>query len=327
MAKKPKLKARKLPPCGPVDVPTVWKRIEAAVGKLAPGLLGNLAKGATDKQIAAFEKTIKRKLPEEVRDSFRAHNGQRHWAFEHPVILGFDFGSLKWASEQWKMWADLEDEEDLNEYARESGRSTPKDAINLGYANRDWIPLGSFGENSLLGVDFVPGPKGVPGQVINFGRDEEYKVVLAWSWGWFLSDLAEELEAGNFRNREDGEADGDDPGLILIDPNPPHGLIYNVITEWSNAKTTGKRPFDPISEEALAPLRADTTVKQLAKVIAENRDFGSLPILADALEDAGCTDKKLLAHCRKPGEHGCGCWAVNLLLGKAPEFVAEQEPA
>jgi hypothetical protein len=75
---------------------------------------------------------------------------------------------------------------------------------------------------------------------------------------------------------------------------------------------------------ALAPLRADSNVMQLAKVIAENRDFGSLPILADALEEAGCTDRPFLAHCRNPGEHGCGCWAVNLLLGGAPEFVASE---
>ena len=215
------------------------------------------------------------------------------------------------------MWKGIGTIEDLEEAFREDGSSTPKGAINLGYVNRNWISLVATGESNYFGIDFDPGPKGVSGQVINFGRDEELKRVLAWSWGWFLSDLADELERGNFR---DGE-DDDRRVLILRDPEPEYGNFYNIIEEWSKAKATARRPFDPLSEEALAPLRADRNVMQLARVIADNRDFGSLPILADALEEAGCTDVRFLAHCRKPGEHGCGCWAVNLLLGSAPEFV------
>jgi hypothetical protein len=40
-----------------------------------------------------------------------------------------------------------------------------------------------------------------------------------------------------------------------------------------------------------------------------------VPVLADALEEAGCTDRTLLEHCRG-GLHVRGCWAVDLLLGK-----------
>jgi hypothetical protein len=48
----------------------------------------------------------------------------------------------------------------------------------------------------------------------------------------------------------------------------------------------------------------------------EAGDFGGLPVLADALEEAGCTDADLLAHCRSGGGHLRGCWAVDLLLGR-----------
>jgi hypothetical protein len=41
-----------------------------------------------------------------------------------------------------------------------------------------------------------------------------------------------------------------------------------------------------------------------------------LPTLADAPEDAGCTNTDILAHCRVPGVHVRGCWVVDLLLGK-----------
>ena len=39
-------------------------------------------------------------------------------------------------------------------------------------------------------------------------------------------------------------------------------------------------------------------------------------MLADALDDAGCSDAGVLAHCRGPGEHARGCWLLDGLLGK-----------
>jgi hypothetical protein len=54
----------------------------------------------------------------------------------------------------------------------------------------------------------------------------------------------------------------------------------------------------------------------LARTIYDDRAFDRLPILADALEEAGCTDADLLAHCRGLGPHARGCWAVDLLLGR-----------
>jgi hypothetical protein len=54
----------------------------------------------------------------------------------------------------------------------------------------------------------------------------------------------------------------------------------------------------------------------LAQGIYDERAFERLPILADALEDAGCTDAAILVHCRGPGPHVRGCWVVDLILGK-----------
>jgi hypothetical protein len=58
------------------------------------------------------------------------------------------------------------------------------------------------------------------------------------------------------------------------------------------------------------------TVRLLACGIYDSGAFDRLPILADALEDAGCADPDILAHCRSPGPHVRGCWVVDLLLGK-----------
>ena len=55
------------------------------------------------------------------------------------------------------------------------------------------------------------------------------------------------------------------------------------------------------------------TVRQLAEAIYTDRAFDRMPILADALEDAGCTDADILDHLRGPGPHVRGCWVVDML--------------
>jgi hypothetical protein len=60
----------------------------------------------------------------------------------------------------------------------------------------------------------------------------------------------------------------------------------------------------------------ECTVTRIARSIYDERAFDRMPILADALEDAGCNDADILAHCRGPGPHVRGCWVVDLILGK-----------
>jgi hypothetical protein len=60
----------------------------------------------------------------------------------------------------------------------------------------------------------------------------------------------------------------------------------------------------------------DWTVMNIAEGIYEERAFGRMPILHDALLDAGCDDENILAHCRGEGPHVRGCWVVDLTLGK-----------
>ncbi|HET6574544.1 MAG TPA: hypothetical protein VFG68_13130 [Fimbriiglobus sp.] len=59
-----------------------------------------------------------------------------------------------------------------------------------------------------------------------------------------------------------------------------------------------------------------STAVPLAQAIYDSRAFDRLPILADALEEAGCEDPGVLGHCRGPGPHMRGCWVVDLVLGK-----------
>jgi hypothetical protein len=72
-------------------------------------------------------------------------------------------------------------------------------------------------------------------------------------------------------------------------------------------------PFNPV---ALDPAWRTEAVVALAAGIYADRAFERMPVLADALDDAGCADAEMLSHCRGDGPHVRGCWVVDLLLGK-----------
>jgi hypothetical protein len=74
-------------------------------------------------------------------------------------------------------------------------------------------------------------------------------------------------------------------------------------------------PFRPVSFDAA--WRTGTAVA-VARGMYESRDFTVMPILADALQDAGCDSDDILNHCRDPhATHVRGCWVVDLVLGKS----------
>jgi hypothetical protein len=91
---------------------------------------------------------------------------------------------------------------------------------------------------------------------------------------------------------------------------------------WDEARQQeGQLLHDIFGSLAFRPVTLDpdwltSNVKTLAQAIYDDRSFSGLPILADALEEAGCTNADLLHHCHRPAEHVRGCWVVDLVLGK-----------
>ncbi len=73
---------------------------------------------------------------------------------------------------------------------------------------------------------------------------------------------------------------------------------------------------DPFRPVAFSPEWRTSTAVLLARGIYKERAFDRMPILADALQDAGCDSDDILSHCRGPGPHVRGCWVVDLVLGK-----------
>jgi hypothetical protein len=149
-------------------------------------------------------------------------------------------------------------------------------------------------------------------------------------------ELAERLADGLETNQARAQAEGE----LWIGPvtpwsRPPiciYALKGNAVKAasdaafWASHNSAAERaiicslirdifgnPFQPV---AFSPAwRTDTEVS-LARQMYESRDFSAMPILADALQDAGCDNDDILSHCRSDGPHVRGCWVVDLVLGK-----------
>jgi hypothetical protein len=85
------------------------------------------------------------------------------------------------------------------------------------------------------------------------------------------------------------------------------GLLRDII---------GPFPFRPAAIDPVWLRWNFGTIPAIARHIYEERAFHDMPILADALEDAGCVEAAILGHCRGPRPHVRGCWVLDLLLGK-----------
>jgi hypothetical protein len=76
-------------------------------------------------------------------------------------------------------------------------------------------------------------------------------------------------------------------------------------------------PFGPHPRLWFRPAWQTSTAVELARQMYEGRDFSLLPILCDALQDAGCDNPAVVAHCHDSrAAHVRGCWVVDLVLGK-----------
>ncbi len=102
-----------------------------------------------------------------------------------------------------------------------------------------------------------------------------------------------------------------------LSANPSIGQNARARHRFFVAEILGN-PFRPVQIE---PSWRTTNIVHLAQAIYHSRSGNALdgerfPILADALEDVGCTDRTLLDHLRGGKEHVRGCWAIDALLGK-----------
>jgi hypothetical protein len=100
----------------------------------------------------------------------------------------------------------------------------------------------------------------------------------------------------------------------LMRPRFMEGCAAERLEQARLARDIFGNPFRPV---AFADEWRTSTAVAVAQQMYDSRDFGAMPILADALQDAGCEDDAILSHCRGAKQaHVRGCWVVDLVLGK-----------
>lgn len=156
-------------------------------------------------------------------------------------------------------------------------------------------PAGPNGEPELWPL--IAASKGLDK---NWGPTQAWRAIEHLGWSYyrdvpFQSAITVGLEvAGRMR----------DQGVSVEVVRDVHSsLVRDIFTS----------PFRPVT---LDPAWLTPAVRSLAQTTYDDRAFDTLPILGDALEEAGCTNPDILEHCRGPGKHVLGCWVLDLLLGK-----------
>jgi hypothetical protein len=109
-----------------------------------------------------------------------------------------------------------------------------------------------------------------------------------------------------------GEVSGDGPDL-WDSPSYQEAERSERLRQCALVREILGNPFRPV---AFDPTWRTPQAVAVARTAYDERRWEDLPLLADALEEAGCTDAAILSHCRGPGPHVRGCWVVDLILGK-----------
>lgn len=187
-----------------------------------PEVKKDLNPPATMEEIQLLEKTIGRSLPQDFISLYQWHNGQMGDA---PTGLwyGLEFISIKGIISHIELEKQIIKQigEDVINSMSEWMKSTPDGFVKKASNNQFWIPFAYDYGGNFLGIDLDPDKMGIVGQVINFGRDENRKIVTNESISDFLFWLIEELRNGNFNiNIED---DGG-RSLNMLRPKSGHFL-------------------------------------------------------------------------------------------------------
>jgi hypothetical protein len=110
-----------------------WARIERWLAESAPDVLDSLQPGATDEQISNTEAALGLTLPQDVRASYRIHDGQSP---DGPGFMdAWEFLSLSRMVDEWRIWKGLLDGGDLA-----GAKSEPEEGVADDWWNPKWVP-------------------------------------------------------------------------------------------------------------------------------------------------------------------------------------------
>ena len=185
-----------------------WNAYKEALFEKMPQLSGTLNEGVLNKDIKAAQAKMGLNFPEYLKELYLTNNGDDNEAI-CGMIMGLHFLSLDSLLNEWMGLKKIADDPKINNSG--SFSSTPMASIKRCYADAKWIPFCTDGSGNFIGIDLAPGPNGKAGQIINFGRDEGNKAVLAKDLNAFFERLVRITKSDDFH-----VADYDGEDVILL---------------------------------------------------------------------------------------------------------------
>lgn len=208
---------------------SLWERIEAFWEEEYPELEESLNSGASTADLNELEKDLAiGPFPVEVRQFYKTHDGQFRGGKPTGLLMGLTLLDIESMMEEYALWAKVAEkvekqqlglqhqqqlinagdssssasqsirEKLLNNYLMHQ-KSVPADAVQPYYVHRGWIPIAKDLYGNMVGLDLAPGPAGIRGQIILYGRDFDTKIVVASSLQELLFEYVSDLEVGNFQ--------------------------------------------------------------------------------------------------------------------------------
>ncbi|KAK1760489.1 glucan synthesis regulatory protein [Echria macrotheca] len=228
-----------LPPAP--SIRSSWQKIDNWAEEHYPELFDQLCEGCTVNDLNELEHMLDCSLPQDIRESLQIHDGQERGGTPTGIIFGSMLLDCEEMVQEWENWRKVNQEfllettivrtpvppRALGSSEASSSRAAPSSpgpasrnpnwrqdllarqdcvppgAIQRAYAHPAWIPLVRDWGGNNLAVDLAPGPKGIWGQIILFGRDYDTKYVVARSWSSFLAIVADDLGSGRWFVDED----------------------------------------------------------------------------------------------------------------------------
>jgi len=177
------------------DIESSWKRICDWYTTNVPTREIVLNPSAEEAAIVHFEETLCLKLPDDVRDMYRLHDGT---AESGVFPYGYDMSSLEQVQKDWECWRDR-----VRGGAFDGMKGHPDGPIKSDWWNSKWIPITSNGCGDHDCIDLDPDDGGEPGQFIEFNHETGARRVSASSFGAWLSQFADGLIGGEYRYDEE----------------------------------------------------------------------------------------------------------------------------
>lgn len=211
------------------SVESLWQRVETFWEEEYPELEESLNSGASSADLNELEKDLAiGPFPVEVRQFYKIHDGQLRGGKPTGILMGLTLLDIESMMEEYALWAKvaervenqqlaLQHQQQLLSARDESSsashsirerllnsfvmhqKSVPADAVQSYYVHRGWIPIAKDLYGNMLGLDLAPGPAGIRGQIILYGRDFDTKVVVATSLQELLFQYVTDLETGNYQ--------------------------------------------------------------------------------------------------------------------------------